>query len=136
MNRKKILIVDDNEVILKTLTFKLKSEYDVTTAQDGSEGVSAARMLKPDLILVDIGFPAEFSSVQWDGFRIIQWLRRMDETMNTPIFIITGHKADKYKDRALAEGAAAFFQKPIDNEQLLATIRETLSKNPTPEPAK
>ena len=44
MNRKKILIVDDNEVIIKTLSMKLKSSgYDVIAATDGSEAVSAAR---------------------------------------------------------------------------------------------
>jgi CheY-like chemotaxis protein len=126
MNRKKILIVDDNEVILKTLSLKLKADYDVVTAVDGSQAVSAVRTQKPDLILLDIGFPPEVSSVPWDGFRIIQWLRRMDEAKKTPIIIITGGEAERYKERALAEGAMAFFQKPIDNEELLTTIHQTL----------
>jgi two-component system KDP operon response regulator KdpE len=138
MNRKKILIVDDNQVILKTLSLKLNKDYDIITAEDGSEAVSAVRTKKPDLILLDINFPAEFSAVQWDGFRIIQWVRQMHEVKTLPIFIITGGAAAKYKERALAEGAAAFFQKPINNDQLLAAIREALEKTPAPapEPAK
>ncbi len=126
MNRKKILVVDDNEVILRTLSLKLKAEYDVITAVDGAEAVSAARTKAPDLILLDIGFPPEVSGVPWDGFRIIQWLKRLEEAKNIPVIIITGGDAAKYKDRALTEGAVAFFQKPVNNDELLATIRKIL----------
>ncbi|MBC8094721.1 MAG: response regulator [Akkermansiaceae bacterium] len=130
MNRKKILVVDDNEVILRTLSLKLKADYEVITAIDGSEAVAAARTKNPDLILLDIGFPPEVSGVPWDGFRIIQWLKRMDEAKNIPVIIITGGDASKYKDRALAEGAVAFYQKPVNNDDLLAKIREILSAAP------
>lgn len=126
MNRKKILIVDDNEVILRTLSLKLKALYDVITAADGSEAVAAVRIQKPDLILLDIGFPPEVSGVPWDGFRIIQWLKRMDEAKNIPVIIITGGEAAKYRDKALAEGAVAFFQKPVNNDELLKTIKGLL----------
>ena len=140
MNRKKILIVDDNEIILKTLSLKLKAgDYDVITAKEGSEAVSLVRTKKPDLILLDIGFPPEFSSVPWDGFRIIQWLKRMDEAKNIPVIIITGGEAEKYKQKALDEGAIAFFQKPVNNEELLVTIRQALETAPVlpnSEPAK
>ena len=124
---KKILIVDDSEVIRKTLSLKLEAnEYEVLTAVDGSEAVSTVRQQKPDLILLDIGFPPEVAGVPWDGFLIIQWLRRIEEAKNTPIIIITGADSAAYKERALAEGAMAYFQKPIDNDDLLATIRSAL----------
>src|ERR1041385_3625331 len=136
MNRKKILIVDDNEVVVKTLLLKLKSnDFDVFTALDGSEAVSTVRKEKPDLILLDISFPPDVAhggGVPWDGFRIIQWLHRMEEAKNTPIIIMTGAEAAKYKDRALKEGAVAFFQKPINNDELLATIRRILAGKPAP----
>jgi Response regulators consisting of a CheY-like receiver domain and a winged-helix DNA-binding domain len=135
MNRKKILIVDDNEVILKTLSLKLKAgEFEVITAIDGSEAVSAARTKKPDLILLDISFPPEVSGVPWDGFRIIQWLKRMEESKNIPIIVITGSDAAQYRERALAEGAVGFFQKPVNNEELIAKIRQTLETG-APAPA-
>ena len=84
MNKgKKILIVDDNEVILKTLSLKLTSAgYAVLTAIDGSAAVAAARRDKPDLILLDLSFPPDVAhggGVPWDGFLIINWLRRIDE---------------------------------------------------------
>jgi DNA-binding response OmpR family regulator len=130
MNGKKILVVDDNQVILKALSIKLESAgYRVFRAVDGSEGVSAARREKPDLIILDISFPPDVShggGVPWDGFLIIEWLHRMDEAKNTPIIVITGGDPAKYKERSLAAGAVAFFQKPINHQELIATIHNTL----------
>ena len=130
MNRKKILIVDDNEVILKALTLALKKhDFDVVTALDGSLAVGAVRREKPDAILLDISFPpAQFGSVEWDGFRIMQWLKRVEEAKNIPFVLITGGEAAKYKERALKEGAAAFFQKPISNEDLIATLKKLVGE--------
>src|ERR1051325_9331904 len=136
MSPKKILIVDDNQVELLALSVKLKARgYDTLLAEDGAAAVSQARREKPDLILLDISFPPDVAhggGVPWDGFRIIQWLHRMEEAKNTPIIIMTGAEAAKYKDRALKEGAVAFFQKPINNEELLATIRQILTGKAAP----
>ena len=96
-----ILIVDDNEVILKTLSMKLKAnDYDVITALDGSQALSLVRKQKPDLILLDINFPPDVGSgggVPWDGFRMIEWFSRMEEAKATPVIIITGGDVAKYK---------------------------------------
>jgi len=134
MNRKKILIVDDNAVIIKTLTLKLTSAgYDVIAAMDGSEAVSAARRDKPDLIVLDISLPPDVApggGVSWDGFRIIEWLHRIDEAKTIPVIVITGGEAEKYKERSLQAGAVAFFQKPIENDELVATIQKALGAAP------
>ncbi len=148
MSRKKILVVDDNEVILKTLSMKLTaSGYDVITAEDGSRAVSAARQERPDLILLDLSFPPDVAhggGVAWDGFLIMNWLRRMDEVKDIPIVVITGGESAKCKERALAAGAASFFSKPINNDELLSVIQQTLGDNavqaqaapaPVPQPA-
>jgi len=137
MNRKRILIVDDSAIILKTLSMKLKSSgYEVLTAPDGGTAVSLVRRERPDLILLDISFPPDVAhggGVAWDGFLIMNWLRRMDEAKDIPIMIITGAEPDKFKERAIAAGAVGFFQKPINNEELLTSIRETIGE-PSPEP--
>jgi CheY-like chemotaxis protein len=139
MNGKKILIVDDNPVIIKTLTMKLSSAgYEVMAAADGSEAVSMVRKGRPDLILLDINFPPDVAhggGVAWDGFLIIQWLRRMDEVKDVPIIVISGGDASKYKDRSLATGAIGYFQKPIDNSALLEAVKQALpEKTATPPP--
>ena len=132
MNRKKILVVDDSPIILKTLSMKLKTNgYDVVTAEEGGAAVSAVRRERPDLILLDISFPPDVAhggGVAWDGFLIMNWLQRLEEAKGIPIIVITGGEPAQYKERALAAGAISFFQKPIDNEQLLAVIRQTIRR--------
>jgi len=136
--RKKILVVDDSPIILKTLTMKLRAEgYEVLTAEDGSKAVSTARRERPDLILLDIIFPPDVAhggGVPWDGFLIMDWLKRMDEAKDIPVFIITGGDPERYKSRSMAAGAAGFFQKPIDNAKLIEAIQNELG-DPTDAPA-
>ncbi|MGD0743842.1 MAG: response regulator [Verrucomicrobiota bacterium] len=124
---KKILVVDDNEIILKTVSLKLQGAgYQVFTALDGAEAVAAARKESPDLILLDIGFPADVDGVPWDGFRVMEWIHRLDAARKIPIIVITGSEDPKYKERAASSGAVAFFRKPIDHDDLLKAIRSVL----------
>jgi two-component system, chemotaxis family, chemotaxis protein CheY len=129
--KKKILVVDDNEIVVKTTSMKLQGAgYDVVTALDGAEGVAAVRKAKPDLILLDINFPPDVTSVPWDGFRIIEWLNRVDEVKTTPIIIISGMLDEKTKQRAIGSGAVAFFPKPVNYDEMIKTIRATLGSAP------
>ncbi len=136
--KKLVLLVDDDEVILRTLSLKLKANnYEVQSAADGSEALISVRKRPPNLILLDISFPPDVAhggGVSWDGFRMLEWFHRMDEAKNTPIIIMTGGESARYKEHALAAGAAAFFHKPIDNDELLATIHKLLGDDPK-EPA-
>jgi CheY-like chemotaxis protein len=129
--KKKILVVDDNEIIVKTTSMKLQGAgYNVITALDGSEGVAAVRKEKPDLILLDITFPADVGGVSWDGFRIMEWLYRVDETKKIPILVISGTLDEKNKQRAIASGAVAFFPKPVNYDEMIKLIRATLGDTP------
>ena len=136
LNRKRVLIVDDSAIILKTLSMKLKScGYDVLTAADGGTAVKLVRRERPDLILLDITFPPDVANgggVAWDGFLIMDWLHRLDDAKHIPIIIITGGDPEKLRDRAMAAGAIGFFQKPINNDELLASIRDVIGE-PVPE---
>ena len=131
----KILVVDDNTVFAKALGLKLGGwGYQVVSALDSGEAISLARKEKPDLILLDITFPPDVGGVLSDGFRIMEWLHHLDEFSKIPLIIITGDDDAKYKERALANGAVAFFQKPVNHDELLKVIRATLSVN-APKPA-
>ncbi|HXC35568.1 MAG TPA: response regulator [Candidatus Acidoferrales bacterium] len=130
---KKVLVVDDNDVIVKTISLKFKSAgFEVFTALDGAEAVSLVRKQKPDLIVLDISFPPDVAGVPWDGFRIMDWLHRVDDSRRIPIIVITGGTGDKEKERAMAAGAVGFLSKPIDHDELLKLARAALS---TPSPA-
>jgi len=127
---KKILIVDDSVVILKALSVKLRGQgYQVFTAVEGSEAVSTVRRERPDLILLDINFPPDVAhggGVAWDGFLIMSWLRRMDEAVNTPVLIITGNAREELRERCFKAGVSGYFQKPINIEELGATITKLI----------
>ena len=124
---KKILVVDDNEIVIKTITLKLQGAgYNVVAAMDGSEAVALARKENPDLILLDISFPADVGGVPWDGFRIMEWFHRLDAAKKIPVIVITGSEEPKTKARATAAGAVAFFQKPLEHDCLLKVVRATL----------
>lgn len=127
LSAKKILVVDDNEIVIKTISLKLQGAgYQVIAAMDGAEAVAAARRENPDLILLDIHFPPDVGSVEWDGFRIMEWFHRLDTAKKIPVIIITGSEDPKSKERATTEGAVAFFQKPIEHDYLLKVVRATL----------
>jgi CheY-like chemotaxis protein len=129
---KTILVVDDNEIVIKTISLKLQGAgFKVLSAMDGTEAVSMVRKEHPDLILLDLTFPPEVMGVPWDGFRIMEWFGRLDSAKQIPIVVITGSEDPRIRERAALAGAVAFFQKPIDHDQLLKAIRETLTPKET-----
>jgi DNA-binding response OmpR family regulator len=135
---RKILIVDDNKVVLKAFELKLKTlGFQVLTAAEGSAAVSIARQEKPDLVVLDVNFPPDVGStgLQWDGFNIMEWMSRFKEVANIPVIVITSGDPVKFKPRAMAAGAVAFFQKPINHEEFLVTVRRILGHNKSSNPA-
>jgi len=124
---KKILVVDDNEVVIKTISLKLQGAgYQVLTAMDGAAAVSAARRESPDLILLDLSYPPDVAGVPWDGFRIMEWFHRLDTARKIPIVVISGSDDPNDRQRVIQMGAVAYFQKPLEHDQLLKVIRATL----------
>lgn len=136
MSRKKILIVDDNEVVQRALTMLLSvNQYDVITAGEGAEAVRMARKENPDLILLDISFPPDVAhggSPFDNGLKILQWLRRMEETAGIPILVMTIGDAAKYRELALKSGANEFLRKPVGDHELLSAISRHLQSKPAP----
>jgi len=135
MSAGKILVVDDNPVVVKTLELKLKAAgFQVTPARDGGAALAAIRRDRPDLVVLDINFPPDVGhggGISWDGMLLMQWLGRMEEAKDIPIVIITGENPDKYRDQAIKLGAKAFFTKPVANDELIALIRQTLVEAPS-----
>ena len=128
LNKKRILVVDDDAVVIRALSIKLKANgFDVLIAKDGAAAIRTVRTERPDLILLDITFPADVNTVSWDGFLIMEWLKRLEEADNVPIIIISAGNSEKCKNRARAAGAAAFFHKPISHDALFRYIRRKLN---------
>lgn len=121
MNKKKILLIDDDKDLLRALNLRLKANnYETVFATDAYMGTKMAIDEKPDLIILDIGMP------MGDGFIVMDRLKDFNWTEITPIIILTARDHEVNKDRAMKAGAFAFFQKPADNDALLAAIEKAL----------
>jgi CheY-like chemotaxis protein len=121
MDKTKILVVDDNPTIRKGLSVRLRaSGYEVLFAEDAISATAAVIMEKPDLVLLDLGLPAG------DGFVVMERLQRNDRLSNIPVIVLTGRELAGNRDRALNAGAAAFFQKPVADGDLLFAIQKAL----------
>ena len=130
----KVLVIDDNPIIQRTMYFALRDKgYAVQMCGEISEALKIVRQGRLDAILLDLNFPPDASvnaTMTHDGFWALGWLRRMDEVKGTPVIVVTSDPPEKSKAQALASGAAAYFQKPIDKEQLAATLASLLAPKP------
>ena len=123
VRKRKILVVDDDMIIVKTLTLKLEAAgYEVISAPDGAAAVSLARHENPDLVILDINFPPDVG-MSWDGFKIMEWFQRPSDGGKFPVIIITGDDSSETRKRAETAGAHSFFRKPVNTNDLLATIK-------------
>jgi DNA-binding response OmpR family regulator len=119
----KILIVDDDPDLRQALRLRLRANrYETVTAVDGYSAIAQAYKEQPNLIILDLGLPAG------DGFVVLDRLQKDDKLSNIPVIVLTARDAQSSERLALHSGAAAFFQKPADNAELLNVIRATLSQ--------
>jgi CheY-like chemotaxis protein len=127
-HRKSIVLVDDDPIILKTTSRKLDAAgYEVTTAADSAEALNAVAQGKPEFILLDINFPPDVANAGapvWDGFRLMYWLKSLENTQGTRYIMISGSNSPAYWERAQSAGAVAFFAKPIDHQRLLWVLQQ------------
>ena len=122
MRNEKILVVEFEENSLNTLLQTLNTEgFQVVTAKDGHEGLLMFESEKPDLVIL------EPMLLKLHGFDLCRKISK-DSKKNTPVIITTGfYKGEHYKSEAIDTfGAAAFFEKPYKDEDLLLTIHELL----------
>ena len=113
---KKILVVEDDAKITAALRIRLESAgYQVVTAGDGFSGLKMTMTHKPQLILMDIMMPVGM------GFSVAERLKDLGMG-EIPIIFITASKRAGLRKTAQQLGAAGFFEKPYDAEELLAAI--------------
>lgn len=123
MATQKILIVDDDPDLRQALRLRLRANnYETINAGDGYSAIAQAYKEHPNLIILDLGLPAG------DGFTVLDRLQRDDKLSGIPVVVLTARDPQSNEQRAFEAGAAAFFQKPADNGELLNVIRATLSQ--------
>lgn len=122
MTTAKILIVDDDPDLRHALRLRLRANrYETVNACDGYSAIAQAYKEQPNLIILDLGLPAG------DGFVVLDRLQKDDKLSTIPVIVLTARDAQSSEQRVLRSGAAAFFQKPADNAELLNVIRATLA---------
>lgn len=124
MEKKKILIVDDDQDLVLGLSMRLRSHgYEVAAATDTYSAVAAARKDRPDLILLDLGLPAG------EGFLVMERLRNVGELASIPVIVLSARDPIGNRDRSHRLGARAYFKKPADNTLLLDAIEDALASS-------
>lgn len=112
-----ILAIDDSPTIRTMVTATLEGAgFDVTTADDGVEGLEKMKQMTPDLVITDVNMP------RLDGFGVIDGIRKGMGNSSTPILVLTTETGNALKSRARDAGASGWIVKPFDPEKLVTTI--------------
>ena len=118
---KRILVVDDDEMVLMALEELLKPEgYEVHTALRGAEAIKRLDQNGYDLLVLDIMMP------EMDGFELCKRIREKEAYKKTPIVFLTAKSQEKDKAAGLEAGANLFLSKPISPDKLLEIISDTI----------
>ena len=117
----RILIIDDEDVILESLETLLELEqYEVSTASDGAAGIAALDSKSFDLVLLDLMLPDR------SGLDVLEDVRSRDR--ETPIVMLTAYGSIETAVQAIRFGATDFFTKPWNNEKLLLEIDQHIQR--------
>mgnify|MGYP000258903470 FL=1 len=120
MANEKILVVDDDANICELLRLYLTKEgYQVTTANDGEEGLEKFNQLKPDMVLLDVMMP------KMDGLEVCRRIRKLG---NTPVMMLTAKGETFDKVLGLELGADDYMVKPFDTKEVVARIKAVLRR--------
>lgn len=118
--RRRILIVDDSSTHRLWLELMLGSRYDIDVAVDGEDGLKAAALHKPDLILLDVVMPKA------DGFTTCRALRARADTQKTPVIMVTTKDEEIDVETGYTSGCTDYIAKPVDQLELLAKVESWL----------
>ena len=121
MNRKKILLVDDEQDILEIISYNLEKEgYHVFTASNGNEGIAKAKEILPDLILLDVMMPEK------DGIETCQELRKIKELQKTLIVFLSARSEEFSQLAGYQAGANDYIVKLIKPKVLVSKVAALL----------
>ena len=115
--RRRVLIVDDEPLILEVLAEHFKNEFDVETAPNGADALGAILRQRPDVVLLDINMP------RMNGVEVLKDIKQIDESIT--VIMVTANEQVSLAAEALKSGAFGYVPKPFDFrylDHLLATI--------------
>lgn len=120
-SRKRILIVEDNDLNLKLFRDLLNANgYDTVETKEGLEAISLTRNLMPDLIIMDIQLP------EISGLDITRKIKSDSAMRHIPVIAVTAFAMKDDEDRILRAGCEAYISKPIAIDNFLSVVRRFL----------
>jgi DNA-binding response OmpR family regulator len=123
VTKKKILIVEDEESLLKLESILLTSKgYDVQGVVNGQAALDAIAEELPDLVLLDIMLP------EIDGFEVCRRIKSNDATKHLPVIMLTAKKSREDMARGEKVGADWYITKPFKSAMVIETIQRFLAK--------
>jgi two-component system cell cycle response regulator DivK len=120
--RKKVLIVEDNDLNMKLFNDLLVAHgYGTLQTRDGIEALALARQHHPDLILMDIQLP------EISGLQVTQWIKKDDDLRMIPVIAVTAFAMKGDEEKIRDGGCEAYIAKPISVASFLRTVEQFLS---------
>jgi CheY-like chemotaxis protein len=120
---KTILLVDDDDAMVRILARFLK-DYHVVTATSGGEGLQRALEKRPDVIISDAMMP------DMSGLDMVRWLKSDASLQGVPVIVLSARSGGAFVAEAIGAGARAILPKPIEVERLRAAVRRALGEPP------
>ena len=118
---KKILVVDDEPHVIRTLTFVLRKEgYEVSSAGDGEEAMAKVRESKPNPMFLDVMMPKK------NGYEVCQELKNNSSLSDIYVVMISAKGQEADKEKALSLGADEFITKPFSPMRVIEKVKELL----------
>ncbi len=123
MDKKKVLIVDDEKDIVEAIQFRLELEgFECLVAYDGEDALAKAKKENPDLILLDVMLPKR------NGYTVCRLLKFDEEYKHIPIIMLTAKTQEADKLTGKETGADEYISKPFDMDELLGVMGRYLKE--------
>ena len=122
MDKKIVLLVDDDADITKVLKVRIEAEgYEFMSAGDGKEMLEILKIKKPDVVLLDIILP------NMDGYSALREMRKNEKYADIPVIILSAKEKKKVGDLFDLEKITFFVEKPFDTKDLMEKISEAIT---------
>jgi DNA-binding response OmpR family regulator len=120
-NGKKILVVDDEPHVIKSLTFVLTKEgYDVSSAENGEDAMAKIRQSKPSLVFLDVMMPRK------NGYEVCQEVKKDSGLRDIRVIMLTAKGQEADREKGLNVGADEFMTKPFSPMGIVEKVKELL----------
>ncbi|MFN3309732.1 MAG: response regulator transcription factor, partial [Anaerolineales bacterium] len=124
MSAKNVLVVEDDEIVARTIERSLRGEeFKITVANSGVEGLKVARRLIPDIVILDVVMPG------MDGYTVCREMRADPALADVPILFLTAKIKDEDKIAGFNAGADDYLSKPFNIDELILRVRAILRRS-------